>query len=297
LTFSILWWDISIHIDKTFGDQKPEVVSKVNPWDILKEALQQNDSWTVDPPSWAVAGVVTKESSGALDTDRLIHPMGTPKVSQNMVPINHTLTKFGFSDPENWFRFEIISLNNIPASKLRATKDYFAPAQFTEFDTEEMLSLNSYDLLDSGISDASAGEQVSCHMDSVSFKEMEYETRILSNFNNKDDIISKKEETHKFSVNVSQVQTFLLASAAYSASMSNNNRKKYQLDYRSVATSIRNEKFVIVDEDNNLEKILLGEEMSQASALNLLQQRKRINHADKRNLKVISDYEVKEALV
>ena len=44
LTFSILWWDISIDIDKTFGDKQPEIVNLVNPWPLLKEALEQNDS-------------------------------------------------------------------------------------------------------------------------------------------------------------------------------------------------------------------------------------------------------------
>ena len=66
-TFSILWWDISVDIDKTFGDPITELIVNLDPWPILREALVQNDSWTTELPAWEVIGVVTSESSAGQD--------------------------------------------------------------------------------------------------------------------------------------------------------------------------------------------------------------------------------------
>ena len=232
VTFSILFWDISRDVDKTFGEQKPELIISVDPWPILKEALEQNDSWTAEHQIWEVPGVVTKESSGVQKQkekgDQMMHPLGSLKVSQNVVPLNHTLTKFGSSDPKDNFRFEIISLNNIQDSSLISTQDFFAPAQFTEYDDSEKLNLKSYDFMDSGVFYSSDEKEISFSLESISHKKIEYETKILENISNKEEI---KSTTIKepFSLDTILSHTFVLAGAAYHNSVSNNNKLKYEL--------------------------------------------------------------------
>ena len=128
-TFSILWWDISVDVDKTFGDPITELIVNLDPWPILREALEQNDSWTTELPTWEVIGVVTRESSAgqAGAAEQLIHPLGRFKVTQRVVPLNHTLTKFGSADPMDNFRFEIISLNDTNASRSGLNSRLFCP--------------------------------------------------------------------------------------------------------------------------------------------------------------------------
>ena len=112
-----------------------------------------------------------------------------------MVPLNHTLTKFGSADPMDNFRFEIISLNDTNASDLVSTHDYFAPGQFTEYPESEKLNLKSYELMDSGVFYASHGrEEVAFSFESASSKEIEYETILLENMANKEDIKRTKIE-------------------------------------------------------------------------------------------------------
>jgi hypothetical protein len=295
--FHIFWWSISKSVDKTFGEQLPEPMYQIDPWPVLMDALSQNDNWSQDIPSWASIDVSIREITEVEDdTDQLVHPIGNIKISQKVVPLNHTLTKFGTADPKNNFRFEIRSLNGIDASNLVTTQDYFAPGQFTKYDTSEILSLKSYDLMDSGVFFSThGGEQISSDMDSASRKEMSYETIILSNIKNKDDIVRKKGDI--FSVNVLCAKSFCLASSAYANSISNNNRRQYTHEYPPVATNITNERFAIVDEGNNLAEIQLGEHVNQASALNLLQQYKKNNPHDKRNLNIVSVYEMVGAAV
>jgi len=298
VSFSILWWSISKSVDEIFGEQLPEQVSQIDPWPLLRDALGQKDSWSQDIPTWTSISVSIKETSEMEErTTQLVHPFGNLKMTQKVVPLNHRLTKFGVADPTENFRFEIVSLNGIPASDLVPIQDYFAPGQFTKYDNSEILTLKSYDLMNSGVFFATAaGDPVSCDMNSASSKKMEYETIILGNIKNKDNIISNKKDT-LFPVNVLQAQTFVLTGISYASSISNDNRKKYWHEYQTIATRVKIEKFAIVDEDNNLAQIPLGENMSQASALNVLQRHKRLNPKDKRNLNVVSVFEVVGAVV
>ena len=296
VTISILWWDISVDVDETFGEQKPELIVNVDPWPVLQEALEQNDSWMTEHPTWEVMGVVTKESSGLLQQQhheggQILHPLGSLKVSQKVVPLNHTLTKFGSSDPKDNFRFEIVSLklNNISPSSLVTTQDYFAPAQFTEYDNSEKLNLKSYDLMDSGVFFTSTENEVL--FTKVSHKDIIYETKLLENISNKENIRRTKIK-ESFSPDTVLSQTFLLASAAYQNSLSNNNKLKYELKHRARESLLVNEKFVIVDEDEKMAEVQEFEgKLSQSVAINRLRDYRKANPQDKRNLTVISSFE------
>jgi hypothetical protein len=299
VTFSILWWDISVDVDKTFGDQEPELITNIDPWPMLKEALEQKDSWTAELPNWEVVGVVTRESSEMKEGDQMIQPLGTLGVSQKVVPLNHTLTKFGSSDPIENFRFEIISMNNIPASSLVSTQDYFAPAQFSEYENSEKLTLKSYDLMDSGVFFTSAEKEVEFSVESTSYKEISYETIVLENIANKEDIkrTKKDPENDRFFLNAIMSQTFLLPGAAYSSSVANSNKLKYEVKNHVNDSTLVKEKFVIVDEDENMavkEVPTLEGQMSQSVAINKLKDYKKANPQDKRNLNVVSTFELVE---
>jgi hypothetical protein len=298
VTFSILWWDISRDVDKTFGDKKPEIIVSVDPWPILRDALEQNDSWTAELPTWELVGVVTRDSSLLVQQGtQIIHPLGRLKVSQTIVPLNHTVTKFGSSDPENNFRFEIASLNNLDQSRLVSTKDYFAPAQFTEYDDSEKLGLNSYEVMDSGAFYTSEEKDIQFSFESASFKEIEYETYLLENLANKEDVKKTKIE-NLFPLNTMLSQTLILAGASYHNSVSNSNRLKYQLkltDGTSESTLV-DEKFIIVDEHKNVRVPVIEGEFTQSVAINKLADHMKANPQDKRNLIVISLFELRGEL-
>jgi hypothetical protein len=293
VTFSILWWDISVDVDKTFGDPITELIVNLDPWPILREALEQNDSWTAELPTWEAIGVVTSESSAGQAGEQLIHPLGKFKVTQRVVPLNHTLTKFGSADPIDNFRFEIISLNDTNASDLVSTQDYFAPGQFAEYPESEKLNLKSYELMDSGVFYASQGrEEVAFSFESASSKEIEYETILLENMANKEDIRRTKIEGLQ-ALNTMLSQTLILAGISYHTTVSNSNRLRYQLKHHAKDSTLVNEKFVIVNEDENIVDGSISKgELSKAVALNKLADHRKANPQDKRKLNVISAFEL-----
>jgi len=224
----------------------------------------------------------------------LIHPTGIFKVSQRAVPFNHTLTKFGSVDPKDHFRFEIVSLNDIDASHLLKTDDYFAPAQFTQFSTEELLSLNSYELMESGIFFGSDADlQIATSFEALRSKDIEYESVLLENTANKEEIISKPLDLPPLSNVLSQA--LVVSSRSYHTTFANDSKLKYRPDYRVKESALTNEKFIIFDEDKNamVDSVSRGE-VSKSIAIDVLKEYKKANPDDKRNLNVISLFEFPE---
>jgi Family of unknown function (DUF6603) len=302
VTFSILWWDISLDVDKTYGEQQPDIILSVDPWDVLSEALKQDDSWTTELPERQAIGVVIKESLAAVTQDgdgdtsgvreQLIHPSGRFKVSQTVVPLNHRLTKFGSADPKDHFKFEIkdILLNDITADAsglLHPTQDYFAPGQFTEFPESKMLNLKSYELMDSGVFyTADQKEEVDFQFDSRSTKEIKYETCLVENIEEECTPI-----TDLPAQSATLSQSLILAGISYHTALSNSNRLRYHLKYHVPDATLENEKFVIVNEDDNTEVEISKHESSMSVALTKLAEHRKANPQDKRNLIVISAFE------
>jgi len=297
VTFSILWWDFSIHVEKTFGNIILDIISSIDPWPILRETLGQEESWTVETPPWQKMGVVTNEDTMLTNQEgsQLIHPTGKFKISQRVVPFNHTLTKFGSVDPKEHFRFEIVSLNDIDASHLLKTDDYFAPGQFTQFSTEEMLSLNSYELMESGIFFGSDADlEIATSFEALRSKDIEYESVLLENTANKQDIQGKPLDQLPPLSNVLS-QTLVVSSRSYHTTFANDSKLKYRPNYRVSDSALKDEKFIIFDEDKNeMVGAISKGELSRSVAIDKLKEHRKANPDDKRNLNVISMFELPE---
>ncbi len=292
VTFSILWWDISIGVDKTFGIQIPELISSIDLWLILRDTLEQNDSWIAELPTWAIDGIIVKGSSSSEEENEtnnngherlLVHPVGTLKVSQRIVPFNHTLTKFGTSNPLGNPQFKIISLLD-ESTNLVTTQDYFAPAQFSNYDNTQKLSLKSFDLMDSGVMLGDGHVDISCPLESISKKQMIYETIMIP--------AQPEQQIAPYFPMKIHTQIFEFSSSAYKTRLTQNqNNIQYKSKLQKPAVSITNERYIILDIDKNLvtptEPSLHGE-YSQAQAINKLQDSKIKN---KNNLKIFSIFE------
>jgi predicted RNA-binding protein len=88
-------------------------------------------------------------------------------------------------------------------------------------------------------------------------------------------------------------QTLILAGISYHTALSNTNRLRYRLKHHVPDSTLDNEKFIIVNEDDNAEvEISKGESrMYMSVALTKLAEHKKANPDDKPNLIVISEFE------
>ena len=152
-TFEILWWDVSIRVDKTLveGDLPPSL-PPVDVMPQLKAALQDPANWNGQLPA-GQRPVVTFRAAAGTATEVLLHPLGTLTVKQGIVPLNLDISRFGQGTPAGAHRFTITSATIGGQSQTpQPATDFFAPAQFLDMSDDEKLSRPSFEPMTAGVS-------------------------------------------------------------------------------------------------------------------------------------------------
>ena len=151
-TFSIFWWDFSIHIDKVLvSGEKPPLPEPIDVLPRLKEALGNPANWTSKLPP-AQRPLVQLHVDPTASADVLLHPLGTLSIKQGVVPLNLDISRFGQAPPAGTTRFSITAVNLGTAQQTPApVTDFFAAAQFLELSDDEKLSRPSFESMEAGI--------------------------------------------------------------------------------------------------------------------------------------------------
>ena len=180
-TFEILWWDVSIRVDKTLvsGEQPPgpapiEVLPR------LQEALANPGNWVAHLPAGEKQLVTLRGQVGG-PTDVLLHPLGTLTVKQSVVPLNLDISRFGQAAPagETHFTISHVSLGD-EEQTTDVVKDFFAPAEFFEMSDDEKLSRPSFESMPAGVTFGSDQFVFSTdERDCLEVNAIEFETWIL----------------------------------------------------------------------------------------------------------------------
>ena len=152
-TFEILWWDVSIRVDKTLvGGEKPPLPESIDVLPRLKEALGNPGNWVGQLPAGQRPMVTLREKPRAA-TELLLHPLGTLTVKQSVVPLDIDISRFGQAAPAGARRFTISSVSlGEHSQRTEPVKEFFAPAQFFEMSDDEKLSRPSFEPMAAGMS-------------------------------------------------------------------------------------------------------------------------------------------------
>ncbi|MCP4308889.1 MAG: hypothetical protein GY788_29255 [bacterium] len=167
----VLFVEIPIEFDVTFGEDGAPERDAIDPWPRLEKALRSPTCWGSQLPS-SVQHVEAlsdiSEQPGIADDDSLVprplvlHPASTLEVRQNVVPLDTTLEKFGNAPVEGYDRFRIASVtleDGCPDGvdlKFVTIDEQFARAQFEEMSDSEKLSLPSFEPMPGGITTRSS---------------------------------------------------------------------------------------------------------------------------------------------
>ncbi|MEZ5330378.1 MAG: DUF6603 domain-containing protein, partial [Verrucomicrobiales bacterium] len=180
-TFEVLWWDVSIRVDKTLVEgETPPRAEPIEVMPRLLDAFESQSNWAGQLPV-GQRPMVTLRGKPEATTEVLLHPIGTLTVKQNVVPLDLDITKFGSTTPSGARRFSITSVTQggRPQTPI-PVRDFFAPAQFVEMSDDEKLSSPSFESLPAGMSLGSSDfvftEQLS---DRLEVKTIEFETWIV----------------------------------------------------------------------------------------------------------------------
>jgi hypothetical protein len=300
-TFEILWWDVSIRVDKTLvGGEKPPLPEPIDVLPRLKEALGNLGNWVVQLPDGQRQMVTLGVNPGA-STYVLLHPLGILTVKQSVVPLNMDISRFGQAVPAGARRFTISSVSlgsNGENQTAQPVNDFFAPAQFFEMSDDEKLSRPSFEPMEAGVSFVSDAIFFTTDTsDWLEAKAIEFETWILDKGTN---VAESADEENTQGVKLFyQLSPMLLGKQALFGAAGNSElRRTGKAKYRTTIAkhSIAKEGWTIVTTDDltvqPVTGVKAGKPASYSEAAQELRKLKQDNPAQAGRLKILRPSEL-----
>lgn len=174
--FEIWIFDYTVSFDISSGE--PEGAPELPPTEVLSqvlEALRDSRNWEAQLPD-DVKGIVVLRELPQQDIIPL-HPLGALTISQRIVPLDVTITKFGNGRPAGQTLFSIPQvLVAGTIVKLDPVLDHFARSEFFDMSDDEKLDSPAFEAMKCGVSvnqsDVAAGPAAEAAM--------EYETLVYN---------------------------------------------------------------------------------------------------------------------
>ena len=280
-TFEILWWDVTIRVETTLvKGEKPPLPEPVEVLPRLLAALAHPDNWSSEMPQGQrpVVSLRLRPES----TEILLHPLGTLKVKETVVPLNVDISRFGQAAPAGARRFTITSVSlGGDGQTIHPVRDFFAPAQFREMSDDQKLSQPSFELMDAGVTFLSDAITFTTDArDWLEAKAIEFETWILDKGTN---VAESDDEANAQGVKLFyQLSPRLLdRQARFGAAGNSELRRTGKAKYRTTIAKhqITKEGWTIVDRENLREQSITVAAGRQASYSEAVQELRKLNEA------------------
>lgn len=150
-SISILWWDVSLDFDVTWGDPPPALDTPHEVKPLLQEALRRPEAWTAERPPEQRAGVrLTRKAKADLAASTAVSADATYRVSQSIVPFGRPITRFARYKvaAQRWDVVPPAAEGGATPGEVTAT---FVPAEFFDLSAEQELTAPAFEDLKSGI--------------------------------------------------------------------------------------------------------------------------------------------------
>ncbi|MDR8391883.1 hypothetical protein NC796_12060 [Aliifodinibius sp. S!AR15-10] len=170
VTFSVLFFDVTISFSETWGDPQVQIVTETQDLLALMQAeLDDIRNWQVVLPAHQHMNVTHKELEGP-EEPLIVFPFGQLQFSQRTIPLNYQIEKYGTRKPLNENKFQVTEVK--VGERVEAkddVKELFAPEHYTKLSEREKLSRKSFERMDSGFSLRDTGKLLTAqpHLDPV----------------------------------------------------------------------------------------------------------------------------------
>jgi hypothetical protein len=175
---SLLFFDICVPFDATFGERHENTLPASDPWPLLEAAIKRMENWSAQlAPD--VASSVTLRPPPDDPAKLLLHPMGSATLRQKVLPLNRTLQRFGQYSIQGPHRYGIasVSVGTAPTADWKVVQDHFAPGDFETLNETDKLSRPSFEDMDAGVQ--VGGDFVDGPLPAMKVARLTYETRIV----------------------------------------------------------------------------------------------------------------------
>jgi hypothetical protein len=155
-SISLLFFDISVDVDVTFGERNNDTLAPISVMPLLKAEVEKPANWIVGPPP---SGQLSTNLRKLDDPAALVlHPVGTLKIGQRAVPLNLKIDKIGNQKAGDVSEVKL-ELAAAGLAVSGTTRESFARGQFQDIDDAQKLSKPSFEKFDNGFELAATGGQ------------------------------------------------------------------------------------------------------------------------------------------
>jgi hypothetical protein len=147
-SISLLFFDIDVEFDETWGEERDTQLDPVNVMDVIGGELAKDESWRALPPANNNLFVSLRK----LDADAeglVLHPLGALQVSQRAVPLDLDIDKVGNRRAADAHRFSVVPGAGL--GKRGDVVEQFAPAEYRDFSDADKLSKPAFEREHAGI--------------------------------------------------------------------------------------------------------------------------------------------------
>jgi hypothetical protein len=237
-SISLLFFDISVDFDVTWGESRDTTLPPIAVMPLLTAEFEKAANWRALLPAGARLLVALRPLPPG-DTSLVLHPVGVLRVSQRRLPLELTLDTVGNQKPSDVKRLRV-SVAGGGLAKIADTLEQFPPAQFTALADADKLSRPAFGWEIGGLDLSASGNQLASAR--MVKRVVRYEEIILdSNF---------KRFARRFSAFTAALfQFFLGANSAARSALSQTKAKQVQPFAETV--TVASETYVVASQATN----------------------------------------------
>ena len=147
-SIELLFFDISVDVDVTFGDSGGVVQPPITVLPKLSLEFQKLESWTAAlPPSANLLTTLRKIDEAAT---LVLHPLGILRISQRFAPLNVELNKIG-TQPVGDVHKVAAEISGGPLTVRGSSREMFARGQYQDLSDADKLSKPPFESMDGGV--------------------------------------------------------------------------------------------------------------------------------------------------
>ncbi|HET6625081.1 MAG TPA: DUF6603 domain-containing protein [Nocardioidaceae bacterium] len=150
-SFSILWWDVEIDFDESWGSAPGVEAERISAAALLRAELSDPSRLLPGPPVGGNALVTLAEAPAGL---ALAHPLGLVTIAQKAVPMDVQIDRIGtklLHEGTPTFTIDSVTVGGDPTSAREPVTDHFARGQFMELTEQQKLEGRSFETFTSGV--------------------------------------------------------------------------------------------------------------------------------------------------
>jgi hypothetical protein len=230
---------VKVRFNKTFGEARNTTLPDLLVVPLLTQAFSAPDNWEEERPADRHRLESLREIGPSPASDIFVHPVGTLKISQKVVPLNIEVDRVGSQRPADGREFRVAGLQvGGSAVSPPPSQEQFAPAQFFDMGDDEKLGSPSFKNFDSGVRVGDADRRRTGY---AAAREVKYELKYIDSHRIQR---LESEGDGQFDVDVFTFNVWALQGAIAKSELSFARRRKSALAPESVG--VLQEAFVVV---------------------------------------------------